>query len=459
MKICAAVIIVSYAIISFLFRYEDIVSFTTWSVNFWDLLFDGRLEDFYIYSMENIRQAPHGVFSGSYLTIFPWILWNFPLWLTHRISDGGGYTRVDSMPCILWSKLLLLLCVAGAAFYVYRIVKDVMKAGEERAWLAAILAVGGYEMVNCVAYAGQDEVIYVTGILAALYYLLLGKKRTFLACSCIAVTICPIMLVPFLTAWLIYEKNIFKILGGTAMVLMPSVLFEIAYRNVEIYQQTKGNNSTDIFLIMMESHLAGTALGSVSLVGVAFVGLFFFSYIAGQKEQENPAFLVYMVAISFFIICFLAPFNVFYRFGIYAPIWAVLLVLYEDRIDMNLFLITIISYGRAFISLGYSLNPNVILTQNWNSKFLMPEILSGLEGKIDMRATVEMAAHIIGKYYFNYLLMIRTVVFAAAVLLLMMNGRGWKKKVTVSVPYKVSLGVYLCSSALLLAAFVICIIP
>lgn len=454
LKVCFLILIVSYFVISCLFRYEDTASFTVWSVNFWDLLFEGRLGEFYSYSMDNLRQAPHGVFCGSYLTIFPWILWNFPLYLTHLPAG----TPVDSFLCVIWSKILLLICVAGAAFYAYKIVKNVIKGDEEQAWLAAVLAIGGYEIVNSTAYAGQDEIIYLACMMAAIYYLLIGKKKAFWACSCMAVTICPIMLVPFLSAYMIYEKNIFKILGGTVLLLGPSVLFEIIYRNDTLYQQTKGANTVFIFQSMMNGDLIGTALGTVSMVGMAIILLFFVCYITNKEEEDRTFFLIYMIAVSFFVLCFMAPFNVFYRFGIYAPFWAVWLVIYKDRLHMNLFLLMILSYGRAFLSLGYTLNPNIILTQNWNSKFLMPEILAGLEGKIQMRATAEMASNILGDIYFSALNMIRTVVFAAAVILLIINWKEWKMKVHINMPYKISAIIYVCSSAFFLLAFAVCIL-
>ena len=125
---------------------------------------------------------------------------------------------------------------------------------------------------------------------------------------------------------------------------------------------------------------------------------------------------------------------------------------------MKIFLLTVICYGRAFLSLGYTLNPNIILTQNWNSKFLMPEILSLLEGEIQMRATAEMAANILGDLYFMFLFLIRTVVFAAAIILMMTNWKGWSRKVGITISYKISLLVYVCSSILMLGAFVICIL-
>lgn len=460
LKISIVILIVLYLVISVLFRYEDTVSYTVWSVNFWDLLFQGRLGEYYTYSYENLRQAPHGLFCGSYLTVFPWILWNFPLWLTHPLSKN---VRVDSIVCIFYSKLLLLLCVMGTAFYVYRIVKVVFRKNEEKAWLASILSVGGYEIVNSTAYAGQDEVVYLFFIVAAVYFLLVGKKRMWILFSCMSVTVCPIMLIPFLTAYLIYEKNIFKLLSGTGKILIPSILFELAYHNDEIYQDSKGVNSTSIFEGMMNGDLIGTALGTVSMVGVSIILLFFVCYIIHKEGQDKNVLLIYMLAVSFFVICFMSPLNVFYRFGIYSPFWAVLIVLYEDRLNINFFLMSIVSYGRAFVSLGYSLSPdpfmtqNWNLTQNWNPQFLASEIKTRFVG-IQMQALSEMVADILGSQYYTALFIARTVVFAGAIILLIINWTRWNREIQFQVPYRMSMMIYVCSGAFFFMAFMVCIV-
>jgi len=460
LKISMVVLIILYLVISVLFRYEDTVSYTVWSVNFWDLLFQGRLGDYYSYSHENLRQAPHGLFCGSYLTVFPWILWNFPLWLTHPISQN---VRVDSVACIFYSKLLLLLCVIGIAFYVYRIAKVVFRKSDEQACLAAILSVGGYEIVNSTAYAGQDEVVYLFFILAAVYFLLAGRKRMWLLFSCMSITVCPIMLIPFLTVYLIYEKNILKILGGTGMVLIPSLFFEFVYHSDEIYQESKGINSTSIFESMMDGDRIGTALGTVSAVGVAIILVFFLCYIIHEEGQNQNVSIIYMLAVSFFIICFMSPLNVFYRFGIYTPFWAVLIVLYEDRLNINLFLMTVVNYGRAFVSLGYSLSPdpfmtqNWNLTQNWNSQFIFPEIKTCL-GEIRMRAVSEMMVDILGSQYYTVLFIARTMVFAGAIILLLINWKRWDKEISFQISYRMSMVMYTCSNVFFFVAFVVCIL-
>lgn len=70
------------------FDYWDLDSMTAWTMNFWDLFFEGRLGEFYEYTTLNLHGAQHYNCEGNYLWLLPWCLWNLPLWL---IKSGGGY--------------------------------------------------------------------------------------------------------------------------------------------------------------------------------------------------------------------------------------------------------------------------------------------------------------------------------------------------------------------------------
>ena len=123
--------------------------------------------------------------------------------------------------------------------------------------------------------------------------------------------------------------------------------------------------------------------------------------------------------------------------------------------NMNVFLMSVISYGRAFCSFGYSPDPELILTQNWSSKFFMPEILSGLDGKIKLRAISEMISSTLGDKYFTALFMARTVIFAGALILLVINRTKEEDRFHISIPYRISMFAYVCSSVVALLAFAV----
>lgn len=98
------------------FEYEDVDSLTAWSLNFWDLFFKGRLDEFYVYTAQNIRGAMHENCGGNYLWILPLCVWNLPLWVIHTVSWTLLATDFLS---ICWTKLFLYLlhivtaCVSG----------------------------------------------------------------------------------------------------------------------------------------------------------------------------------------------------------------------------------------------------------------------------------------------------------------------------------------------------------
>ena len=82
------------------FDYWDLDSMTAWSLNVWDLLFEGRLADFYQYAQLNLRGAFHENCAGNYLWLLPWCIWNFPLWLVHSIT---GVLNVTDFWSLCWS--------------------------------------------------------------------------------------------------------------------------------------------------------------------------------------------------------------------------------------------------------------------------------------------------------------------------------------------------------------------
>lgn len=441
--ISLCLIALAYTVTSLLFRYEDIVSYTTWSVDFWDLFFEGRIDEFYEYTQLNIRGAAHSVFSGSWLTIFPWLIWNLPLYLTHPISS---MPHVDSMACILWSKLFLVLCVIGVGIYVYKIVLLITK-DKENSLFAAILASGGGELLNCVAYAGQDEVVYLLFFLIAVYELLRNKKKWFLLWSCLSVTVCPIMLIPFLAVLLFYEKKLLKIIGSVIFVCIPTVLFELAYMGDKVYQAVKGINTSAVFGKMLEGDMIDTAVGVTSVSGIALVILFYICYASKFDDgAEKNEYALWQLSGAFFIICFLMPPNTFYRFCLYIPFWAITMALERKNRNMNMFLLTVISYIRLFIALGYSADYNM------NSRYLMPEII-GLHN-IPQRYVAETISQ---SGYDTIYLIIRPVLFAAAIILLMNTHPKKTKEVNFEIPYQISLLAYSGLWIVVLAAFAVCV--
>ena len=320
--ICLIVILLSNLAIMAAFKYDDILSYTAWSVDFWDCLFHGKLSTYYEYSETSLRGAVHGCPDGSYLTFFPWIIWNLPLFLFNINSSKN----VTGSFCLLWSKCLLLLCLAFTAFYAFKIVKKLTDDNVELALLSSILITGSIEIMSSTAYAGQDEIIYICAFLAATYHFMTGQRRAAIILSVISFTICPLMIIPLAYLWVIYEKNIIKLISWGIISLAPSLIFDLLYRGSDMYQSVKGVNTLLTFQLMVNTTVFDSAISNFSIPCVILILGVIFAYLWVDKDSDK---IMLLLSIVFFIFCFFMR-HTFYRSFLYVPFFAILACSYKD---------------------------------------------------------------------------------------------------------------------------------
>lgn len=345
---------IPYLTITLIFRYCDVISFTAWSVEFWDVLLSGKgLGNFYIYAQENLRCGYHSVPNGSYLTFFPWIIWNFPLYLFNMNASSS----VISTACIFWSKLFLLICVAVMGLYLYRIVLKIT-ANSTDSMLAAILAVGGLEVLISSAYTGQDEVVYLTTFIIAIYQRFLGKKISSLVWSVVSITLCPIMFIPFVILWVCYEKKVWKLVLDSVITFIPTLIFEFCYRNDSVYLMVKSNNTLNTFQIMMNVGTFYTALGAVSIAGIIMIFVAFAAYFDIEEAEIKEKLVIKYLTIVLCCICFLM-FTTFYRSCMYVPFLAVYVCMDSINLNLKAAFMMVMMLARSFIFLNNSYNLNL----------------------------------------------------------------------------------------------------
>lgn len=166
---------ISYLFISVVFRYEDTVSFTTYGVTFWDALFSGNLGNYYTYASQNLRGALHPVEVFEWITFLPWVIWCYPIWVTHPLS---GNSDVTGMKCIIWSKMLFAICIIVMCIYLYKLIMRLADNDFEFSMAGVILVAANLEILNSTAYAGRDEMVYLMTLVIAIYEYISGKKKT-----------------------------------------------------------------------------------------------------------------------------------------------------------------------------------------------------------------------------------------------------------------------------------------
>ncbi|MCI2047542.1 MAG: hypothetical protein LKJ90_07475 [Faecalibacterium sp.] len=295
--------------------YNDLLITVKQSIHFWDLLGQGRPLDFYqdsIMYTGNIwyNWQPQGA-GYPFLVYLVFAVWNFPLWLVEqRIGDG----LLNSLPCLFWTKLLLMLAIALSARAMYRIVSRFEETEARRqqvvfAYLTGILLLSG----TCIA--SQYDIITSLFILMGLDAWLQDKHTVFVACFAFAVGFKYFAFLPFAPLLLLGEKNLLKILRDVVLVWVPTLLLQLPF---SIGDSTRGLVMGSTKRLITKFVRVDCQLGDTQfcwfILAVAAVCLWcYFSPKKPRLALKGHVFFAELAAMGTF--CILA--------GIF-PYWAVL---------------------------------------------------------------------------------------------------------------------------------------
>ncbi|WP_312635382.1 hypothetical protein [Oscillibacter sp.] len=294
------------------FQYGDGLFFTGHAVEIWDALMSGRIKELPDIFVANYRGAPHGglgLSSAILLSLMPWAIWNFPVWLTHPIDTNPD---VFSLPCLIWGKLLFVLCVVLLGVQVYRIVYSLTDS-KSRGQLAAILLWGSGTIALSVGYGMQDEVLYTLLFVVGLRYILKEKRVIGLICMGYSVVLAPFMILPAFLVLLWMYKNLLIVGAFAGCFLAPPFLLaksiSLGYSSVD----------DDYLSWFFERSTLGSGYGAVSIFGVLVCLTFIFSYFSKEDEgKKNHKRLLNLLAVLMTGMCVLAWLH-FYRVFLCVP--------------------------------------------------------------------------------------------------------------------------------------------
>lgn len=428
-----------------MFEFKDLDSLTAWSLNIWDVIFDKDLglKDFYSYTSLNIHGVMHQYCQGNYLWLIPLSIWNFPMWVIVNLFD---LTVIGNPYCILWSKLYFMGFHVGMAFVSYLISK---KLGRQN-WASMLLILAAPEILISAEYTGQDEVAYVFCLLLVVYYMLCDKwKWAYMLCV-VSVSFCPIMILP-VTALILYkEKSVIKIALYEGGLFIPLMLFEFAYRNDEIYQIMKGGYSLErVVEQMFPVSNVQTTMGLVPVSIVLCILVLFFAYTRKSFEGRE---LLYIVTAIVMIISFLMD-NYFYRTFIYIPFLITAVALNSTMQNMNLFLLTLLTYCRAFwnLTVGVENNMNTlfVLKNSWITQICdyFGSDRYGFYTCRNLAVYIEQSVPAWAHW------MVAAIAFASAILLMYCNYYKKEKSYELALDCRLSIFAYVLCMPMILVAF------
>lgn len=323
-------------VMMFCFRYSDIKAYQVWSLEFLDCVFGKTDVEFYQYTYMDPRESLMPMpCDHSILTMLPVIIWDIPLWIYHEVRDimpAGGFEDM------IWLKTGLVICQFFVAWHVSKIIRKINPSIDSVIAYPIIFMSGDF-MISTM-YCGQDEVVYILFLVMALRYLIYNKKWLFLACSTVAVTLNPLTLLPVLLMILYMEKNVLFILIYTITTVVPTGIFELAYKNNVIYQNAVVMNGGAMKSLFSTGVTLDQTIGKVPVLIILFCALLFLSFVTSYDEKNHYTVVKIMAAMTMgqILLSTGSYLDYFYRSPLYIPFLAAMVLCSRKNLQTNLIL-------------------------------------------------------------------------------------------------------------------------
>ncbi len=329
----------------FLFCYEDLRTLTVWSMNLSDVLFTGRIYEFYLYCSQNVYGLTVQYVGGNFVGLIPWAVWNMPMWL---LEKTGIVSRGESVIVFLWSHLFLVLCLIGCII-IFRKIFDILNITENKSIVTYLFAASPFICI-AVYYSGQTEILTIFFFLLSLYSLF-RKDKLFFLWTCIAVTIKPFYLISYIAIILLKEKNIFKIFGKILLTVSGIIVFELLFYMAPLYRESMAQGPAGgIVGGTLQAVVPGIFGIDASLVIIGMAIIYFMAYV---NKNENSAKEIIYFALAPLLVFFMFSEFEHYRIAIMVPLVYLLIAVNTPYFRYNMILTTVMNLsGLAGICYG-----------------------------------------------------------------------------------------------------------
>lgn len=286
-----------FAHISFL--YSDLTDTYENSVLFLRAIAQGRLTDFYSYSVENVRTLWAANYDSMIYVVYG--LWNLPVYLLTKLL---GIDYLAWAPGILWCKTLGTLLCLVIARYIYKILFYV-GTPKRFCLLGSFLYLSSTALYLSVFVIAQVDSFAILLLVIGFYCYLKEEYGRFFLCFLIAMPCKMFAALMFLPLLLLVEKRIVMAGIKTALVFSLSMLSGLLFRGDPAYGFAVGSQSRDGVLRLLEGELFWGQ--NVIPFFIAYMGICLFCYLydgyrKNRKEYQIPVYCVMFMWASF--VCF-----------------------------------------------------------------------------------------------------------------------------------------------------------
>lgn len=316
----------------------DLQSLTQWSVNFWHVLFgEGGIRNFYEYTAENVWKVHHVHMGSELMSVLPWSIWNFPLFLIEKLT---GHKIVDSAWMLTYSKFFLVIISVITMIYAKKVTEQITGDKNKGIWAAFLSASSIYFYIS-VCYSGQNEIFMICSSIIAVHCLFNKKFKWFIFWSALTIAIKPFFVLAYLAVLLLLEKKIYKIFYKLLIGMSGMFVQKLFFYGAPGYEESMNTGPAKKMLNEMFPGNLGTSFGSISLFALFLVLIYLYSYTRDfsfetftTDEIRTKKFVIYSICLVYMDYVMFSPFS-FYRLDVLIPYLFILIVQNDKMVFYN----------------------------------------------------------------------------------------------------------------------------
>ncbi len=294
--------------------YSDILITTSHGINFWDVIFSGKVLDFHALCCSDVENAAYSIttiYAGYDFPIYILFgIWNFPLWVIRKLT---GINIWECVPAMMWAKSIILFFAVLTLRGLNKVCDTI--GIQERKTLVAMIFFSSSFVSSCAIVNSQYDIITAYFMIEALNCFLNRRRRGFILYIAIATLIKPFALFLFVPLILYAEKNLIKIGICSLGVLAPYFGVRLVIRNTT----QLGTYDNVLTLFKNKVHIGSADIPIFILI--SFV-LWAFCYMY-KEPTEKVSFYKNSVIISYL------AFAIFFMFCSSSPYWCIMLLPFQ----------------------------------------------------------------------------------------------------------------------------------
>ena len=286
------------------FTCRDLLWTTRHGINFWDILFNGRILHFY---QDNIIPSSGNLYNGTtedpcvynFLIYIVFAVWDFPLWLLEK------FIAVDVMNnffCILYMKMLPVCSTLLCAKIMGKILKESGVAKERIKFTQYLFLSSTVILTNVLILCRYDSLCPIFMLLSLLYYLR-KDLRKFLIYGGISFCFNFISFAMFLPLLLLREKNFRKLIKCFLFMLLPYILTTVPF----LFGKTALSYGGKMIFNAISMFFSKTN-GIFSWATIFYAAILLYSFLTDKEKVEDKNFVFWLSFVSVTsVFAFCAP--------------------------------------------------------------------------------------------------------------------------------------------------------